>query len=39
MASTFEVGKPVKLLGKDDQQIITTGDQSEYDELEDAPAF
>jgi hypothetical protein len=39
MASTFEVGKPVKLLGKDDQQIITTGDQSEHDELEDAPAF
>ena len=39
MASTFDVGKPVKLLGKDDQQIITTGDQSERDELEGVPAF
>ena len=39
MASTFEVGKPVKLIGKDDQQIITTGDHSERDELEGAPAF
>jgi hypothetical protein len=39
MASTFEVGKPVKLLGKEDQQIITTGDQSEHDELEGVPAF
>ena len=39
MASTFEVGKPVKLFGKDDQQIITTGDQSEHDGLEGVPAF
>jgi len=39
MASTFEVGKPVKLLGKEDQQILTTGDQSERDELEGVPAF
>ena len=39
MASTFEVGKPVKLLGKDDQQIITTGGPSERDELEGVPAF
>ena len=39
MASTFEIGKPVKLLGKDDQQIITTGEHSERDELEGVPAF
>jgi hypothetical protein len=39
MASTFEVGKPVKLLGKDDRQIITTGNESERDELEGVPAF
>ncbi|MFZ1043284.1 MAG: hypothetical protein WCA79_20665 [Anaerolineales bacterium] len=39
MASTFEVGKPVKLLGTEDQQIITTGDQSERDELEGVRAF
>ena len=39
MASTFEVGKPVKLLGREDQQIITTSGQSERDELEGVPAF
>jgi hypothetical protein len=39
MASTFEIDKPVKLLGKEDQQIITTSDQSERDELEGVPAF
>ena len=39
MASTFEVGKPVKLLGTEDQQIITTGDQSERDELEGVRGF
>ena len=39
MASTFEVGKPLKLLGKEDQQIITTSGQSERDELEGVPAF
>jgi hypothetical protein len=39
MASTFDIGKPVKLLGKEDEQIITTRDQSERDELEGAPIF
>ena len=39
MASTFDVSKPVRLLGKDDQQIITTGNESERDELEGVPAF
>jgi hypothetical protein len=39
MASTFEVSKPVKLVGRDDKQIITTRDQSERDELEGVPAF
>ena len=39
MASTFDIGKPVKLIGKEDERIITTRDQSERDELEGAPNF
>lgn len=39
MASTFEVGKSVNLLGKDESQIISTREQSEHDELEGVPAF
>ena len=39
MASTFEIGKSVNLLGTDGARIITTHDQSECDELEDVPAF
>ena len=34
MASTFEIGKSVNLIGGDDAQIISTRDQSEHDELE-----
>ena len=40
MASTFEIGKSVNLLDRGDaQQIISTHDQSEQDELEGVPAF
>ncbi|HUI87508.1 MAG TPA: hypothetical protein VLX61_02160 [Anaerolineales bacterium] len=39
MASTFEIGKSVNLLGTDGTRIITTHDQSERDELENVPAF
>ena|ERR1700690_290941 len=39
MASTFDIGKSVNLLGKDDAQIISTREQSERDELESVPAF
>ncbi|MGA7194017.1 MAG: hypothetical protein WBW94_10325 [Anaerolineales bacterium] len=39
LASTFEAGKLVNLIGADDKQIITTRDQSERDELEGVPAF
>jgi hypothetical protein len=39
MASTFEAGKPVNLLGEDGNQIITTRSQSERDELENVPVF
>ncbi len=39
MASTFEIGKSVNLIGGDDVQIISTRDQSERDELEGVPVF
>ncbi len=38
-ASTFDVGKPVKLSGADDKQVVTTLDQADHDELEGVPAF
>ncbi len=39
MASTFEVGKPVKLVGQDSQQVVTTLSSADHDELEGVPAF
>jgi hypothetical protein len=39
MASTFEIGKSVNLIGGDDAQIISTRDHSERDELEGVPVF
>ena len=39
MASTFEIGKPVNLIGGDDAQLISTRDQSEHDELDGIPIF
>jgi hypothetical protein len=39
LASTFEIGKPVNLLDKEDRQVLTTLPQSEHDELEGVPAF
>jgi len=39
MASTFEIGKSVNLVGAEDAQIISTRDQSGRDELEGVPVF
>jgi hypothetical protein len=39
LASTFEIGKPVKLAGSNDKQIITTLADSDHDELDHVPAF
>jgi hypothetical protein len=39
LASTFEVGKPVNLVGNDGKQILTTTTQEDHDELEGVPAF
>ncbi len=36
-AGSFEVGKPVKLMGKNGSQVVTTTDQAERDLLEDVP--
>jgi len=39
MASTFEIGKSVNLIGGEDAQVISTRDQSEHDELDGIPIF
>jgi hypothetical protein len=39
LASTFDVGKPVNLVGADDKQFLTTAAQQDHDELEGVPAF
>ncbi len=39
MGGMFDVGKPVKLAGQNGQQVITTVDQSDHDELEGVPTF
>ena len=39
LASTFEVGKPVKLVGADSRQVVTTLPAAEHDELEGVPSF
>ena len=39
LASTFEVGKPVNLVGTDGREIVTTAAQVDHDELEGVPAF
>ena len=39
LASTFEVGKQVQLLGTDGKQVISTLAQGDQDELEGVPVF
>ena len=39
LASTFEVGKPVKLVGQDGKQVVTTLPEGNRDELEGVPSF
>jgi hypothetical protein len=39
LASTFEVGKRVNLVGNDGKQVLTTATQEDHDELEGVPAF
>jgi hypothetical protein len=38
-ASTFEIGKSVKLVVHDGREVISTSDAASRDELEDVPAF
>jgi hypothetical protein len=38
-ASTFEIGKSVKLVVHDGREVISTSDDASRDELEDVPAF
>jgi hypothetical protein len=39
LASTFDVGKPIKLVGADGKQVVTTLLQANHDELEGVPSF
>ncbi len=39
LASTFEVGKAVNLVGQDGSQVVTTLTQNGQDQLEGVPAF
>ena len=39
VASTFEIGKSIQALGKDDKQIVATRADVDHDELEGVPAF
>ena len=39
LGSTFEVGKPVKLVGQDGKQVVTTLPEGNRDELEGVPSF
>ncbi len=39
LASTFDVGKPVKLIGQDGNQVVTTLSDADHDELEGVPTF
>lgn len=39
LASTFEIGQPVKLVELDGKQVVTTLAQAEHDELEGVPVF
>ncbi len=38
-ASTFEIGKPVKTVGKDGNLVLTTAERAERDLLEGVPVF
>jgi hypothetical protein len=38
-AGTFETGKPVQVVSRGDREFISTRDNAERDELEQAPVF
>lgn len=39
LAGSFEEGKPVRVVNRDGKDFISTSDQSDRDELEQAPVF
>jgi len=39
LAGTFDAGKPVQILSRDGKEILSTSDQADRDELEQAPVF
>ena len=39
LASTFETGRPVRVVSRDGEEFISTRDNAERDELEQVPVF
>ncbi len=39
MASTFDLGKPVQVLNRNGEEILSTSAEADHDELENAPVF
>lgn len=39
LASTFDIGKPLRVMEQDGKQVVTTLSQAEHDELEGVPLF
>ncbi len=39
LASTFEIGQPVKVLGGEEKQVVATRPGLDHDELEGVPVF
>jgi len=39
MAGTFELSKPVRLVGSNRREVISTSEQAERDQLEETPIF
>jgi hypothetical protein len=38
-AGTFDEGKPVKVIGREGKDFISTNDEADHDELEETPVF
>ena len=39
LASTFETGKPVRVVSRDGKEFISTRENADHDELEQVPVF
>jgi hypothetical protein len=39
LAGTFETGKPVQIISRDGKEFLSTRNEADHDELEQAPVF